>query len=348
MMTCSRNLLLALFSACITTCLIPAILLASISVGRVAIQQGTTTALRENGDSINLSIGNPIYEKDTLLTGSDGKLQIFFIDKSILTIGPSSRIVIDKFVFDPQKSFGQFLLTSTKGTFRMITGAISHRFPDKVKIQTPVATIGIRGCLFAWCLENDSQSLTLLYLGGREGKEVGIYAENTYGVTELTEPEYGLEVQSPEVAPSPPIEFDLLSIRNLMAPTEIIAAIPTNAPSTSPGSATDDDSNTDDDDYDIDADIDIDTDADIYIEVDTDDIYRDDDDIDDDDDDSYSNTDDDDSDDDDDIDDDDDDTNDDDSDTDTDDDDDDSDDDDDTDDDDDDSDTDTDDDNDDD
>ena len=307
-MTCLRNLLWALFSACITTCLIPAILLASISVGRVAIQQGTTTALRENGDSINLSIGNPIYEKDTLLTGSDGKLQIFFIDKSILTIGPSSRIVIDKFIFDPQTSFGQFIGTSTKGTFRMITGAISHRFPDKVKIQTPVATIGIRGCLFAWCLENDGQSLTLLYLGGRQGKEVGIYAENTYGVTELTEPEYGLEVQSPEVAPSPPIEFDLPSIRNLMAPTEIIAAIPTNALSTSSGSATDDDSDTDDDtdddDYDIDADIDIDTDADIYIEVDTDDIYRDADDSDtdtdtDDDDDSDTDTDDDDDDDDD-------------------------------------------------
>ena len=285
MVTCLRNLLLALFPACITICLVPAVLLASISVGRVAVQQGTTTAIRENGDSINLGIRNPIYENDTLLTGSDGKLQIFFIDKSILTIGPSSRIVIDKFIFDPQTSFGQFIGTSTKGTFRMITGAISHRFPDKVKIQTPVATIGIRGCLFAWCVENDGQSLTLLYLGGRQEMEVGIYAENTYGITELTEPEYGLEVQSPEVAPSPPIKFDLPSIKKLMAPTEIKTAMPTNALSTSSESASGLDTDTDDDDNDDD---DID---------DNDDDNDDDDDMDDDDDDNDDDTDDDDDDD---------------------------------------------------
>jgi hypothetical protein len=275
-----RSLFLSLFSAFIAICFLPSILLASVTIGRVAVQQGMTTALRGNGDSINLSIGSQIYQNDTLLTGNDGKMQVFFIDKTVLTLGPSSKIVIDEFVFDHQKSLGQFLVTSTKGTFRMITGAISHHFPDRVKINTPVATIGIRGCFLAWSLEDDGQSLTLIYLGGREGRERGIYAQNTYGITELTQAEYGLEVQSPKVAPSPPIEFDLGSIRNLTDLTEIGTAMPTHVPPTSSEKSVseldvkEEMADTDiytDSDADMDTDDDIDIDIDSYIDDDSDD-----------------------------------------------------------------------------
>jgi hypothetical protein len=300
-----RSLFLSLFSVFVAICFLPSILLASVTIGRVAVQQGMTTALRENGNSINLSIGSPIYQNDTLLTGKDGKMQVFFIDKTILTLGPSSRIVIDEFVFDHQGSIGRFLGTSTKGTFRMITGAISHYFPDRVKINTPVATIGIRGCFLAWSLEDDGQSLTLIYLGGREGRERGIYAQNIHGITELTEAEHGLDVQSPEVAPSPPIELDLRSIRDLTDLTEIGVAMPTHVPPTSSEkSALGLDIKEEMADTDIysDTDADMDTDADIDIDIDS---YIDDDDADsdddddtdsdaDDDDDSDSNTDDDD------------------------------------------------------
>ncbi|PXF60389.1 MAG: hypothetical protein C4B58_00720 [Deltaproteobacteria bacterium] len=151
----------------------------------------------------------------------------------------------------------------------MITGAISHHFPDRVKINTPVATIGIRGCFLTWSLEDDGQSLTLIYLGDREGRERGIYAQNTYGTTELTEAEYGLEVQSPKVAPSPPIEFDLGSIRNLTDLTEIGAAMPTHVPpASSEKSVLELDVKEEMADTDIytDSDADMDTDADIDID----------------------------------------------------------------------------------
>jgi hypothetical protein len=296
-----RSLFLSLFSAFVAICFLPSILLASVTIGRVAVQQGMTTALRENGDSINLSVGSPIYQNDTLLTGKDGKMQVFFIDKTILTLGPSSRIVIDEFVFDHQGSIGRFLGTSTKGTFRMITGAISHYFPDRVKINTPVATIGIRGCFLAWSLEDDGQSLTLIYLGGREGRERGIYAQNIHGITELTEAEHGLDVQSPEVAPSPPIELDLRSIRDLTDLTEIGVVMPTHVPPTSSEKSEELDeseksasgldikeemADTDiysDTDADMDTDADIDIDIDSYIDDDDDDSDADTDDYDDDD-----------------------------------------------------------------
>jgi len=275
-----RSLFLSLFSAFVAICFLPSILLASVTIGRVAVQQGMAIALRGNGDSINLSIGSPIYQNDTLLTGKDGKMQVFFIDKTVLTLGPSSKIVIDEFVFDHQGSIGRFLGTSTKGTFRMITGAISHHFPDRVKINTPVATIGIRGCFLAWSLEDDGQSLTLIYLGGREGRERGIYAQNIHGVTELTEAEHGLDVQSPEVAPSPPIELDLGSIRDLTDLTEIGAAMPTHVPPTSSEKSVseldvkEEMADTDiytDSDADMDTDDDIDIDIDSYIDDDSDD-----------------------------------------------------------------------------
>ncbi len=76
-------------------------------------------------------------------TDGSGSLQVMFVDKSSLTIGPNSNLVIDQFVYNAGGGTGQFAASLTKGAVRFVGGQISHT--AGATINTPSATIGIRG-----------------------------------------------------------------------------------------------------------------------------------------------------------------------------------------------------------
>jgi hypothetical protein len=66
-----------------------------------------------------------------------------FLDKTTMTIGPNSDLLIDEFVYDPGAGSGQFAASLTRGALRFVGGQISHT--AGATINTPSATIGIRG-----------------------------------------------------------------------------------------------------------------------------------------------------------------------------------------------------------
>lgn len=90
-----------------------------------------------------LELGAPIIYNEHLHTSSAGSLQVVFIDKTTLSIGPSSDLTIDSFVYDPQKQTGKMALTLGKGVLRVVGGNVTHT--GGATITTPVATIGVRG-----------------------------------------------------------------------------------------------------------------------------------------------------------------------------------------------------------
>ena len=74
-----------------------------------------------------------------------------FNDHSNLTVGHSSEVRLDKFVYDPNKGTGSTVIEATRGTFRFSTGAQNKITPflplllRDVKIVTPYGTLGTRG-----------------------------------------------------------------------------------------------------------------------------------------------------------------------------------------------------------
>jgi hypothetical protein len=120
------------------------------AVPAVAQQVGTAAAvnpLSEStppaGQSRVLQIGARIVHKERIKTTATGTVQLLFVDKTTLSVGPNSNLVIDKFVYDPAAGTGQMVTSLTKGALRFIGGQLSHQGAATVK--TPVATIGIRG-----------------------------------------------------------------------------------------------------------------------------------------------------------------------------------------------------------
>jgi hypothetical protein len=95
------------------------------------------------GDSSQtLSPGSQLRANETIRTGSVGRADLVFIDNTNLTVGATSEILLDKFVYDPTGPSGKVVLNATRGVFRFVTGTQDHR---AYSIMTPYGTLGVRG-----------------------------------------------------------------------------------------------------------------------------------------------------------------------------------------------------------
>ena len=89
--------------------------------------------------------GSDVYLNEVVRTGISGKAELLFADRTNLTVGPVTTIHLDKFVYDPNGGSGKVVLVVNSGAFRFITGVMPSR---NYEINTPVATMGIRGTEF--------------------------------------------------------------------------------------------------------------------------------------------------------------------------------------------------------
>jgi FecR protein len=90
-----------------------------------------------------LLIDARIVRNERIQTTASGTVQLLFIDKTTLNIGPNSNIVIDSFVYNPATGTGEMVTSLTKGALRFVGGQLSHQ--GALTVNTPAATIGIRG-----------------------------------------------------------------------------------------------------------------------------------------------------------------------------------------------------------
>ena len=88
-------------------------------------------------------VGDPIYLGDVVATGSDAKVGITFTDGTAFDLSSNARMVMTEFVYDPNGKSNSTLLSLTKGTFTFVAGKIAKS--GDMKVDTPVATMGIRG-----------------------------------------------------------------------------------------------------------------------------------------------------------------------------------------------------------
>ena len=84
-----------------------------------------------------------LFENERIQTDDRGVTQVLLLDGTNLTVGPNSDLVIDRFVYDPDTSAGEFAAELGRGVLRFVGGQISKR--GRAAITTPVAVIGVRG-----------------------------------------------------------------------------------------------------------------------------------------------------------------------------------------------------------
>jgi len=89
-----------------------------------------------------IELQGAVFMGDQIVAGPNGLAQIKFIDNTRIVIGPNSRLTIDTFVFNPDMTAREVVVTAIEGTFRFISG---NSPDDAYTIRTPTMTMGIRG-----------------------------------------------------------------------------------------------------------------------------------------------------------------------------------------------------------
>ena len=120
-----------------TATLLAAAVVTLVAPGAEAQQVGTAAAVnpaaqaRGTGGSRTIVIGQSIAHRERIQTTSAGSVQLLFLDKTSMTIGPNSDLAIDEYVYDPATSSGKLAATLTKGVMRFVGGQISHAGNDQ-------------------------------------------------------------------------------------------------------------------------------------------------------------------------------------------------------------------------
>jgi len=113
---------------------------------------GITSLVVEQVDGIRAELKRRLFRQDDVFqdevveTGSRSASELHFADDTRITVGPNSRVVLDKFVYDPDPGEGAFALQVTQGVFRFFSGNMAS---SNYSIETPSVTVGVRGTIIS-------------------------------------------------------------------------------------------------------------------------------------------------------------------------------------------------------
>jgi len=116
-------------------------------VGQVKVARGTVQVERD-GKRVPATVGMPIHQSDVVITGADGSAGITFSDNSLLSTGPNSVLVVDRYNFDTTTHAGHFDASLKKGTLAVVSGKMVKQTPGSMRVRTPSAIMGVRGTEF--------------------------------------------------------------------------------------------------------------------------------------------------------------------------------------------------------
>jgi VCBS repeat-containing protein len=111
-------------------------------IGHVLKMSGSATAVR-NGVSIELHIGDAVQKGDVIQTGSDSSIGMTFVDGSAFGMTSNARMVLNEMIYDPNGSSNSSLISLVQGTITFVAGQTAKN--GNMRVETPVATMGIRG-----------------------------------------------------------------------------------------------------------------------------------------------------------------------------------------------------------
>ena len=115
------------------------------AAGSVTIEHAGAVVIQANlaGQPVQTKVGDLAYLGDVVQTGADGRVGINFTDGTSFNLSSNARMALTEFVYDPNGKSNSSLLSLTKGTFTFVAGNIAKT--GDMKVDTPVATMGIRG-----------------------------------------------------------------------------------------------------------------------------------------------------------------------------------------------------------
>ncbi len=164
-------------------------------VGVAAAVQPDAFSSLNGGPRSLLKIGKSIFYNQRIDTTGSGLVQVLLVDGSTFTVGPGSDLVIDKFVYDPNRKSGEVAATFSKGVMRFVGGKLSKN-PDGVTVKTPGGSLAIRGGIADLLMQGGKSIIAFHY-----GVQIK-FTTNTGRVYDVWEPGYKIDLSngSPQIS----------------------------------------------------------------------------------------------------------------------------------------------------
>jgi hypothetical protein len=159
---------------------------------------------------------------------------ITFEDNTRVQVSENSKLVIDDFVYDPKSKSGKLGAKIALGTVRYASGQIAKNSPQNVALNTPTATIAVRGTDFTASVDEVGASTIVLLPScpsdrkTRTVKDIElncktgeISVETDAGFVILNQPFQATKVLSRSQPPSKPVTLNLSeqAMENLLIST---------------------------------------------------------------------------------------------------------------------------------
>ncbi len=171
------------------------------TIGDVTDFTGETSITRSAAD-LSVSSGLDILLNDVAVT-NNGRMAITFLDDSNLRLTEHSEVVIDSVIYDPNPDKSKMVLNFAQGTARFASGKLALMNKSNIRINTPVATIGIRGTDFTTTIDELGRSLIILLPDATGAASGEITVTNEAGTVVLDE---AFEATSVATISSPPVQ----------------------------------------------------------------------------------------------------------------------------------------------
>lgn len=121
--------------------------------GDVTVQSGEMAAAQA-------VVSEPIFLDDSVNSAKSSTLQILLLDETTFTVGPSCELVIDKFVYNPNSNSNSMSAKVKNGAFRFMSGNVSRSQNSTVEIDSPIASMGVRGTIVEGAVGAEAVRLT--------------------------------------------------------------------------------------------------------------------------------------------------------------------------------------------
>ena len=150
---------------------------------------GTVMAVKGNAEVqrmdalVKVTNGMELLKSDEIVTQKRSRVQVVLNDSTTITIGPNSSFTFEDFSFDGTDK-SEIAMKANRGFFRSVTGKIGKVAPERFKVKTASATIGIRGTDFSGDISAElevlkcySGAIVVEFEGGLQDIEAGMMME---------------------------------------------------------------------------------------------------------------------------------------------------------------------------
>jgi hypothetical protein len=118
------------------------------AAGRIKVVSGSAFVVRQSA-TIPAETGQILFETDGLKTGVDGRIGVTLKDDTRVSLGPSSELRLQRFVYEPGRGSFGMVLQFVRGVAAYVSGRMAKLAPQSIRLETPAAIVGVRGTSLA-------------------------------------------------------------------------------------------------------------------------------------------------------------------------------------------------------